>query len=167
MIIMRMPWIQPLALLLIGIALVALSGCSESVKPTTPVGSLGDPVDFPRHATITNRDILDDTIRSYEAEIPLDDDTDNPPARVMLHWNVFQDAPSRYLVSYSWEVLESATGVEIKPLGHNTPLNIGTEQAILEQVAVYISWDRSSRFTMRTETVVVIIGANGQWAIPE
>lgn len=163
---MDLPLIKPFTLLLIGIVMLTLSGCSESVKQTTPVGPIGGTADFPRHATIANQDMPEDRIQEYKAEITLDDDSDNPPARVMLHWNVFLDAPSRYLVSYSWEVLEAAPGVEIKPLGHNAPLNIGTEREVLEQVTVYISWDRSSRFTIRTETVAVIIGANGQWALP-
>jgi hypothetical protein len=164
---MDLPWIKPLTLLLLGIVMLTLSGCGESIKTTTPVGPLGDTTDFPHHAAIADQELPDDQIQQYEAEITLDDDTDNPPARVMLRWNVFQDAPSRYLVSYSWEVLESAPGVQIEPMGYKAPLNIGTEQEVLEQATVYINWDRSSRFTLRTETIAVVIGANGQWALTQ
>jgi hypothetical protein len=149
--------------------LVTLSGCSdESLQKTTPAGPLGETIQFSQHPDIAERDLPEEQMWQYEAEIPVDTGTATPTATVRLQWNVFHDAPSRYLVSYSWEVLEPAEGVKLTPVGNNMKmLNIGTEDAVLEQTTVYLSWNNSPRFTVRSGTVRVIIGANGQWALPD
>lgn len=157
-------------LLMLLLACIAMLGaCSdESMQITTEAGPIGETVELPRHPNIADITPTDEQIVQYEAEFDIGGSDENPPATVVLRWDVFLDAPSRYLLSYAWEVITPSPGMELKPLGHGgQSFNIGTQDAILEQATLYISWDRSARFLIRSEIVSVIIGANGQWVIAE
>ena len=147
-----------LAPLLSIIALCAIvSGCGST---TTSTGSLGGPVDLRQHlpVDVAERSPSDAQAQHYQTELPVG----KPPATVRLRWNVFEDGPDAYLLSYSVEVLESSPGVEIAA-GGGHPINGGSTDAVVEAVPVTISWFRRSFLSSQGGSVVIEIAADGTW----
>ena len=141
-----------------GICLVLflLSGCGSK---TTPVGTL-DTIDL-RHylpADVASRAPSDSEAQQHQTEVRVGE----PSARVLIRWCSFNDSQNAYLLSASFEVVESAPGVELSA-SVGRPLNFGTTDAVIEATSVSITWYRKSIFVTRGGTLSGDIFADGTW----
>jgi hypothetical protein len=145
-------------LIVVVVLLPLLTGCGSK---TTPVGPLGDIVDLRHHlpAEAVARAPSDDEAIQHQTEVQIGE----PPARVLIRWRSFSDSQHAYLLSVSFQVMESAPGVELGAGVSGEPINRGTTDAAIEAIPVLITWYR--RVILRTTggSLSGEISADGTW----
>ena len=146
------------ALAAIVVLLPLLASCGGKA---TPVGPLGDTVDLLHHLPIevVARAPSNDEAAQHQAEVQVGE----PPARVSIHWRSFNDAQHAYLLSVSFEVIESASGVELGAGVSGGPINRGTTDAAIEAIPVLITWYRRSILRTTGGSLSGEISADGTW----
>ncbi|MFC2172177.1 hypothetical protein ACFLU6_06045 [Acidobacteriota bacterium] len=122
------------------VLLLVLASCGGG---GTPRGPLGNTVDLRQHlpAEIAALAPSDTEAMEHQAEMSVG----NPPARVLIKWRTFKKGQSAYLLSVSFEVVDSARGVELSTNAWAEPDNIGTEDAVLQQMSVGVNWRRKAK----------------------
>lgn len=135
---------------------MVLFGCGK----TTPKGSIGQ-FDLRSHlpADVVARAPADAGAHEYTKQVNVGE----PAAKVQIRWRAFKDGQSAYILSASFEVLEEASGVELKP-SVGTPLNHGSRDAVVEMIPVQIQWDGSKMWKTHLGTVTGTIYATGEWS---
>lgn len=140
-----------------------LAGCVA--PPTTPVGTLGTTVDLHQHLPpeVARQGVAGDRVQSYEAEMEIED----TGAMVRLHWHAFRNGRDAYLLSYAWEVVRSAPGVEVQDYPAAAldiaPFNSGTQDVVIQEIPISISWVRRSLLSVQGGAFQVTIAADGTW----
>jgi hypothetical protein len=140
------------------VLLPLLTSCGSK---TTPVGPLGDTVDLRHHlpADARPRAPSDDETVEHQTDVQIGE----PPARVLIRWRSFKDAQHAYLLSVSFEVMESAPGVELEAGVSGEPINRGTTDAAIEAIPVLITWYRRSILRTTGGSLSGEISADGTW----
>ena len=145
-------------LIVVVVLLSLLAGCGSE---TTPVGPLGDTVDLRHHlpTDARSRAPSDDEAVPHQSDIQIGE----PPATVLIRWRSFSDSQHAYLLSISFEVTESAPGVELGAGVSGEPINRGTTEAAIEAMPVLFTWYR--RVILRTTggSLSGEIAADGTW----
>ncbi|HEX8285984.1 MAG TPA: hypothetical protein VF588_21680 [Pyrinomonadaceae bacterium] len=136
---------------------VLMLGCGK----TTPKGAIGH-FDLRSHlpADVVARAPADAGAQEYTKQVNVGD----PAAKVLIRWRAFKDGQNAYILSTSFEVLEAANGVELKPSVVGSPLNHGSRDAVVEMIAVQINWDGSKMWKTHLGTVTGTIYATGEWS---
>jgi hypothetical protein len=118
----------------LAVCLVFLLACNRG--ETTPVGPVGADVD-----------VRADLKPDVRAKAPKDDAATQRElaltvqgADLKLIWRTFDDGPNKYILSYRWEVVKSAEGVQFESIGKLNPVNAGSEAAAIEQQIVRLRW---------------------------
>jgi hypothetical protein len=135
-----------------------LAGCGSK---TTPVGPLGDTVDLRHHlpAEVRSTAPSDDEAVEHQTNIQIGE----PPARVLIRWRSFNDSQHAYLLSVSFEVMESAPGVELEAGVSGEPINRGSTDAAIEAISVLITWYRRVILCTTGGSLSGEISADGTW----
>lgn len=145
-------------LIVVVVLLPLLVSCGSK---TTPVGPLGDTVDLRHHLPVDARPRApsDDEAIQYQTEVQVGE----PPARVLISWRTFNDSLHAYLLSVSFEVIESAPGVELGAGMSGEPINRGTTEAAIEAIPVLITWYRRAFLHTTGGSLSGEISADGTW----
>ncbi len=103
---------------------------------TTPPGPLGGDVDVRADLKPEVQAKAPKDEAATQRELPLT----IQGAEVKLLWRTFEDGPNKYILSYRWEVVKAADGVSLQPATRMSPVNVGTESAVIEQHNLKIKW---------------------------
>ena len=128
---------------------------------TTPVGSLNT-IDL-RHylpADIASHAPSDSEALQHQTEVQVGE----PSAKVLIRWCSFNNSQNAYLLSVSFEVIESAPGVKLSA-GVGEPINLGTTDAVIEATPVLITWYRKSLFVTTSGSLSGEVSADGTWQV--
>lgn len=130
-------------------------GCGK----TTPKGVINR-TDFRSNlkADVLSRAPADSVAQEHSKQV----DVGEPAAKVLIRWRTFKDGESSYILSASVEVLEAASGVELKEVRFGGITNHGTVDKVVMSIPVLIDWDSAGSGNKKTFNEGSI-SSTGEW----